>query len=98
MGNSPVVAFKQKDMEEAAPSHNMALIPPADWMYFDNLPCADAEINSSIRSKFDLPVPFCPITTFKSPGRQVTSLSDLKPLTSSCLIFIWRSPFNAGIG
>src|SRR5262245_42472360 len=65
-------------------------------MYFDNLPCAEAEISSSIRSKFDLPVPFCPITTFKSPGRQLTSLSDLKPLTSSCSIFIWRSPFDAG--
>src|SRR5882672_10548635 len=65
-------------------------------MYFDSRPCAEAEISSSIRSKFDLPVPFCPITMFKSPGRQVTSLSDLKPFTSSCLIFIRRSPFDSG--
>ncbi len=67
-------------------------MPPAFWMCLPRPPCADIEMSSSIRSRFDLPVPLGPMITFKSVGAQEMFLRDLKPLISRFNIFIEKPP------
>lgn len=68
------------------PSQTIAPILPSAWTLRPNRPYAAADIISSIRSRFDLPLPLGPMVTFRSPGRQETFLRERKPWMSSCTV------------
>ena len=59
-----------------------------DWMCLLSPPRAEVDINSRKRSRFDFPVPLGPMTMLRSPGLQVTLLSERNPSISNCRIFM----------